>query len=117
MATSVVFEELWGWDRPLPYDLVLEDPSDLPMYESYLEQFYNLNSGAASDHYNSKAAADAALKVIKVTACLPASTGLVFSRNPYAIPVVEINYCEGYNGSAIYSYIFCCAIQAQSFPH
>ncbi|XP_044410050.1 uncharacterized protein [Triticum aestivum] len=61
----VVFEELWGWDRLLPYDLVLEDPSDLPMYESYLEQFYNLNSGAASDHYNSKAAADAALKCLE----------------------------------------------------
>ena len=73
---SVAFEELWGWDRLLPYDLVLEDPSDLPMYESYLEQFYNLNSGAASDHYNSKAAADAALKVIKVTACLPACLNL-----------------------------------------
>ena len=65
LATSDLLDKLWGWDRLLAYDLhfEFEDPSDMPMYESYLDKFY-----ASNDHHNN--AADAILKVI-TSPCLP----------------------------------------------
>lgn len=42
LKCTVVFKELWGCDRLLPYDFDLEDPFGLPIYETYLDKFYNL---------------------------------------------------------------------------
>ncbi|KAG2609283.1 hypothetical protein PVAP13_4KG023000 [Panicum virgatum] len=55
-----LLDKLWGWDRLLAYDLhfEFEDPSDMPMYESYLDKFY-----ASNDHHNN--AADAILKCLE----------------------------------------------------
>lgn len=66
LATSDLLNKLWGWDRLLAYDLgdEFQDPSDMPMYESYLEKFY------ASNHHHVKSAADAILQVITCP-CLP----------------------------------------------
>jgi len=66
LATSDLLDKLWGWDRLLAYDQrEFEDPSDMPMYESYLDKFY-----ASNDHHHN--AADAIMKVNYKS--LPAST-------------------------------------------
>lgn len=48
----------WGWKRLLPIDIDDDDvPSDIPLYENYLEKFYQANKNSVAS------AADAVMKV------------------------------------------------------